>query len=168
MNAFGFNILLAIAWIAMTGEVSLFNAISGFLVGYGALWLIQPLTGTSSYFRRVFAWIRLVIMFHYELIVSSLQVAVDVLTPRHRARPAIIKMPLDVTSDAGLLLVTNLISLTPGTLSLDVSDDRKTLTVHAMFGDDPEAICRSLKSGMERWVIAAIEDSDGDPAEDTA
>ena len=81
----------------------------------------------------------------------------DVLTPRHRARPAIIEMPLDVKSDAGILLVTNLISLTPGTLSLDVTDDGRTLYVHAMFADDLDALRAQMKNGMERWVIEALE-----------
>ncbi|WP_439121762.1 Na+/H+ antiporter subunit E [Marivita sp.] len=157
MNTFGLNIILAIAWVAFTGSVSLTGLISGFAIGYAALWLIQPLIGTSTYFRRVTAWIKLIIMFHYELIVSSFAVAMDVLTPKHRARPAIIEVPLDVTSDTGILLVTNLISLTPGTLSLDVSEDRKTLLVHAMFADDHDALRKSLKDGMERWVIDAVE-----------
>jgi len=116
MNTFGLNIILAIAWVAFTGSVSLVGLITGFVIGYGALWLIQPLIGTSTYFRRVTAWVKLVIMFHYELIVSSFAVAMDVLTPKHRARPAIIEVPLDVKTDTGILLVTNLISLTPGTL----------------------------------------------------
>ncbi len=157
MNTFGLNIILAIAWVAFTGSVSLTGLITGFAIGYGALWLIQPLIGTSTYFSRVTAWIKLIIMFHYELILSSLEVAMDVLTPRHRARPAVIEMPLDVKTDTGILLVTNLISLTPGTLSLDVSEDRKTLLVHAMFADDHEAILHKLKNGMERWVIEAVE-----------
>lgn len=157
MNTFGLNIILAIAWVAFTGSVSLVGLITGFVIGYGALRLIQPLIGTSSYFKRVAAWIKLVIMFHYELIVSSIAVAIDVLTPRHRSRPAIIEVPLDVKTDTGILLVTNLISLTPGTLSLDVSEDRKTLLVHAMFADDPDALRKSLKDGMERWVIDAVE-----------
>lgn len=157
MNAFGLNIVLAIAWVAFTGTVSLTGLITGMVLGYGALWLIQPLIGTSSYFRRVTAWIKLIVMFHYELLVSSLAVAIDVLTPRHRSRPAIIEVPLDVKTDAGILLVTNLISLTPGTLSLDVSEDRKTLLVHAMFADDQDALRKSLKNGMERWVIDAVE-----------
>ena len=157
MNTFGLNIILAIAWVAFTGSVSLVGLITGFVIGYGALWLIQPLIGTSTYFRRVTAWVKLLIMFHYELIVSSFAVAMDVLTPKHRSRPAIIEVPLDVKTDTGILLVTNLISLTPGTLSLDVSEDRKTLLVHAMFADDPDALRKSLKDGMERWVIDAVE-----------
>jgi multicomponent Na+:H+ antiporter subunit E len=157
MNTFGLNVMLAVAWVAFTGTVSLSSLFVGFVIGYAALWLIQPLIGTTTYFQRVTAWIKLIIMFHYELVVSSIAVAVDVLTPKHRARPAIIEMPLDVKSDAGILLVTNLISLTPGTLSLDVSEDRKTLLIHAMFADDIEALRKSLKNGMERWVIDAVE-----------
>ncbi len=157
MNVFGSNVLLAVAWVAFTGEVTLPSLLVGFVIGYMALWLIQPLIGSSSYFRRVIAWIRLVVMFFFELIISSIAVTFDVITPTHRASPAIVDMPLDVKSDFGILLVTNLISLTPGTLSLDVSPDRKTLKVHAMFVDDPDALCRDLKAGMERWVIDAAE-----------
>ncbi|MEM8752430.1 MAG: Na+/H+ antiporter subunit E [Pseudomonadota bacterium] len=158
MSNFGTNMLFALAWVALTGSLSVASLLTGFVIGYGALWLVQPLTGESRYFFRVIAWIRLVVMFVYELFVSSFEVIVDVLTPTHRSSPAIIEMPLDVKSEAGILLVTNLISLTPGTLSLDVSDDRKTLKVHAMFADDPDALRHSLKSGMERWVIDAVED----------
>ncbi|MCK0149900.1 Na+/H+ antiporter subunit E [Marivita sp. S6314] len=157
MNAFGLNLVLAICWVAFTGTVSLSALIVGFIIGYFALWMIQPLIGNSTYFKRVTAWIKLIIMFHYELIVSSLAVAMDVLTPKHRSNPAIIEMPLDVKTDTGILLVTNLISLTPGTLSIDVSEDRKTLIVHAMFADDKDALVASMKNGMERWVIDAVE-----------
>ena len=157
MNVFTMNLVLAVAWAALTGTLSIASLATGFVIGYGVLWLIQPLIGASTYFRRVLAWIRLIVMFLYELLVSSVEVAWDIITPRHKARPAIIEMPLSVTSDTGILLVTNLISLTPGTLSLDVSADRKTLRVHAMFADDPEALCASLKNGMERWVIDAVE-----------
>lgn len=166
MSAFGLNLLLAISWIALTGSVSFANLIAGFVFGYGALWMLQPLVGQTRYFKRVIAWIKLVVMFHYELFVSSITVLWDIITPKHRAEPAIIEMPLDVRSNAGILLVTNLISLTPGTLSLDVSEDRRTLLVHAMFASDPDALIRDLKNGMEKWVIDAVEDPDALMTED--
>ncbi|MEL6677627.1 MAG: Na+/H+ antiporter subunit E [Pseudomonadota bacterium] len=159
MNLFSVNILLAAGWGALTGSLTLFSLTSGFILGFGILWVLQPLVGgTSGYFLKVFYWLKLIVLFHYELIVSSIEVVWDVVTPKHRARPGIIEMPLDVQSDFGILLVTNLISLTPGTLSLDVSEDRKTLTIHAMFADDPDELCHQLKSGMERWVRDAVED----------
>lgn len=158
MNSFAVNLIFAVAWAMLFGDVNALTLISGFVLGYGVLWLLQPLMGgRSSYFLRVWYWLKLIVLFHYELVVSSLEVLWDIVTPRHRAKPAIIEMPLDVKSDAGILLVTNLISLTPGTLSLDVSEDRKTLSVHAMFAEDPDAVIRALKDGTEKWVIDAVE-----------
>lgn len=159
MNNFAANLMLAAAWAMFFGAFSWLTLLSGFVAGYAVLWLLQPLMGAkSSYFLRVWYWLKLIVLFHYELVVSSLQVLWDIVTPSHRSRPAIIDVPLDVKSDAGILLVTNLISLTPGTLSIDVSEDRKTLKVHAMFADDPDAVCHALKSGMEKWVIDAVEE----------
>ncbi|HKL68665.1 Na+/H+ antiporter subunit E [Salibaculum sp.] len=158
MNTLAVNLLLAVLWSAFFGNFGLLVLGSGFVLAYLVMWLLQPLTGgPSPYFARVFYWIKLAILFLYELVVSSLQVLWDIVTPGYNARPAIIEVPLDVKSDAGILLVTNLISLTPGTLSLDVSEDRKTLSIHAMFADDPAAVCQTIKSGMEKWVIDAVE-----------
>ncbi|MEM1233075.1 MAG: Na+/H+ antiporter subunit E [Pseudomonadota bacterium] len=159
MNNLATNMMLAAAWAILFGGFTWLTMLSGFVVGYFTLWLLQPLTGTqSSYFKKVWYWIKLIVMFHYELVMSSIQVLWDIITPTHRANPAFIEVPLDVKTDAGIFLVTNLITLTPGTLSIDVSPDRKTLTIHAMFADDPEAVCHELKSGMEKWVIDAVEE----------
>lgn len=157
MNLFAVNLLLAVVWAMLTGSFTLASLVTGFVLGFAALWILRPLMeAPRSYFLRTLYWLRLIVMFHYELVVSSLEVMWDVVTPRHRSRPAVFDLPLDVTSDAGILLVTNLISLTPGTLAIDVSDDRRTLRVHAMFGEDPDAVRRQIKSGMERWVRDAL------------
>ncbi|MEO0359158.1 MAG: Na+/H+ antiporter subunit E [Pseudomonadota bacterium] len=159
MSNLAANLMLATIWAIFFGGFSWLTMTSGGLVGYGVLWLLQPLTGTqSSYFKKVWYWLKLVVLFHYELIVSSFEVIWDIVTPTHRANPAFIDMPLDAKSDLGILLVTNLISLTPGTLCIDVSADRKTLKIHAMFAEDPDQVVRTLKTGMERWVIDAVED----------
>ena len=153
------NIVLAGAWVAFFGTFSALTVVSGFMVGSLTIFLLQPLIGApTSYFRRGFFWTRLIVAFLYELLVSSAHVLWDIVTPRHRAVPAIIDVPLDVRSDTGILLVTNLISLTPGTLSLDVSPDRRTLRIHAMFAEDPDAVVRMIKTRMERWVIDAVEE----------
>lgn len=158
MTLFPLNLILALSWAAFVGAITLPNLAVGFVVGFAALWTLQPLLGGANpYFRRVYTWTRLIVMFHYELLVSSIAVVWDVVTPTQLSRPGIVEMPLDCKSDAAILLVTNLISLTPGTLSLDISDDRKTLYVHAMFADDPDEIIATLKNGMERWVREALE-----------
>ncbi len=158
MNLFALNVLLAVVWAGLWADFSILQLVVGFHVGFVALWLASPLfTDSSPYFRRAWRTLRLIGYFIYELVVSSVQVAWDVLTPTQLSTPAIVEMPLDVKSDLEILLVTNLISLTPGTLSLDVTPDRKTLIVHAMFVDDPDELTASLKGGMERMVKEVFE-----------
>lgn len=158
MNIFVLNIALAISWAALTGNVTLGGLLVGFAFGSAALYVTKPLfPGSDTYFNRAWRWAKLVFLFLYELVVSSIQVVWDVLTPQHKARPGIIAMPLDAKGEMEVLLVTNLISLTPGTLSLDVTEDCNTLFIHAMFADDPDAIREQMKTGMERWVIEATE-----------
>jgi len=159
MSLFLTNLLLAVTWAALTAGFTLSGLAVGFVIGFVALWFTQPLFGggQSPYFRRVWRALRLLVYFHYDLIKSSVAVAWDVLTPRHQAEPALIEMPLDVKSDVEILLVTNLISLTPGTLSVDVSEDRSRLLIHAMFAEDPEGLKRQLKDGMERMVREVFE-----------
>jgi len=77
-------------------------------------------------------------------------------TPQNKSKPGILAMPLEVESDIEIMLLANLISLTPGTLSLDVSEDRRHLYVHAMFVDDEAALVAELKTGMERRVLEAM------------
>ena len=66
-------------------------------------------------------------------------------------------IPLSTEDPLQIVSLANLISLTPGSLSLDVSPDRKTLYVHVMFVDDPDMIRREVKEGLERRVMEALE-----------
>lgn len=159
MSLFLLNIILAVSWAALTGTFTLAGLAVGHVIGFAALWVASPLFENKGggYFKRVFRWIKLIVLFHYELIVSSIGVVWDVLTPTHRARPGIITVPLKAKGEAEILLVTNMISLTPGTLSMDVNDDCNTLVVHAMFADDPDKIRKDIEEGMEKWVREAFE-----------
>ena len=153
MNLFSVNLLLAVVWTALTDSFTVGGFLSGYVIGLGALWLTQPLYGhTGGYFVRTLRIVQLALYFVYDLVMSSFRVAWDVLTPQDLSSPRILAMPLKAESDLEVLVVTNLISLTPGTLSLDVSPDRKTLYVHAMFADDPEAVIAGLQQGMEHRV----------------
>ena len=158
MIYFGVNVVIGVVLASYSGFFGLGTLIAGFTLGYGVMWAALRAAGVRTrYFRVMWRVFRLGVFFVYELIVSSVAVIWDVLTPQHLSQPAILEMPLDVKSDEEILLVTNLISLTPGTLSLDVSDDRSVLYVHAMFADDPEAVVRQLKTGMERMVREVFE-----------
>lgn len=101
--------------------------------------------------------LNLLLYFLWDLLRSSVEVAWDVLTPQTLAEPKMLLLPLDAKTDAEIMATANLISLTPGTLSVDVSDDRSTLLVHTMFGaSNPEATKAQLKRGIERRVLRVL------------
>jgi multicomponent Na+:H+ antiporter subunit E len=84
-------------------------------------------------------------------------VAYEVLTPGFQMQAAIVAIPLDAESDLEITVLANLITLTPGTLSLDVSPDRKTLYIHAMHVDDVEEFRQDIKQRMERRVMEVFK-----------
>jgi multicomponent Na+:H+ antiporter subunit E len=67
-------------------------------------------------------------------------------------KPGILAIPLDATQDSEILLLAMLINLTPGSVALDVSDDRKVMYVHVMYIDSPEAARSEIKHGFARRV----------------
>lgn len=158
MNGLVLNLLLAFAWAAMTGDFSFASLATGAVLGFFALWLSQPLTGIDAlYFKRLYRSVYLALFFIWELLLSSVKVAWDVIRPVPQNKPALIEVPLTVKSDFEILLLTNLISLTPGTLSVDVTEDRETLIVHAMFGEDPDDLTSDIKNGFERLIMGVFE-----------
>jgi multicomponent Na+:H+ antiporter subunit E len=156
MSLLALNALMTLCWCALTGSFAPANVALGAALGYLALWVARPLQPETSYFSKPASLIGLLLFFFYELFVSSLQVAWDVLTPKLRAKPDIVDVPLDLDDDRAITVLAILVSLTPGTLALDVSEDRRTLLVHAMFADDPDEVRRSIKDGLERRVGAVF------------
>ena len=156
MNPFSINLVLAVVWATLSGNLSIASLLVGFVVGYATLWAMQPLFPSSRYCSKAIGLLMLAAFFLWELIISSIKVAWSVVTPLRYSKPGIISVPLDVSSDTEIAVLGNLISLTPGSLSLDVSQDRKHLLVHAMFIEDPDDFRRELKEGMEQRVIDAL------------
>ncbi|RUM26335.1 Na+/H+ antiporter subunit E [Rhizobium vallis] len=156
MTAFLFRLLLAIGWVAVTGSASLLNLIFGFLLGAFALFIIREPLGGKTYPRRVWPVLSLAALFLKELSLSAWRVTVTVLSPDMKLKPGIFAFPLTVTSDFEITLLANLITLTPGTLSVDVSADRRTLYVHALDCSDPEATRRNIANGFERKIREAF------------
>ena len=156
MTPFTINLLLAFVWSALNGTISIIGLLVGFIIGYAVLFVLQPLFGKKRYFTALFDGIALILFFLYELFVSSLKVAWDVLTPVSLSKPAIIAVPIDTATDAELTVLANLVSLTPGSLSVDISDDHSHLLVHAMFVEDPDVFIQEIKRGMEQRVLGAM------------
>lgn len=157
MRAFVLNIFLALAWAALFGDFSTVDLVAGFILGYIALWLAQDVLGASTYFGKWRRITNLVLVFFWALIVANVRVAYSVLAPQSKMRPGIVAIPLDIKRDIEITLLANMITLTPGTLSIDVSDDRKVLYVHGMHVYDLEEFKHEIKDGFERLVREAFE-----------
>ncbi|PMR70011.1 Na+/H+ antiporter subunit E [Halomonas heilongjiangensis] len=140
------NLLLALAWVILSGDFTGLNLVVGLVFGYIALVLIEPqVEALKGYPGRVPRILRFLGFFIKELLMANFKVAFDILTPPWHMKPGVIAFPLEARTELEITMVANLISLTPGTLSLDVSDDRKVLYIHAMFLDDEEELRRNLK-----------------------
>lgn len=148
--------LLALAWILLSGSFTIPNLVLGFLLGWAALYLIREQVARSRTITPTWHVFPLMLLFAKELVLSAWKVAVLVLTPRMAPKPGIFAYPLTVDRDFEIVLLANLITLTPGTLSVDVSADRRTLFVHAIDCADPQSAIEDIRNGFERKIMKAF------------
>lgn len=151
------NVLLALVWSALMGNFDPPYLLFGFVLGYFILWLFQKPPRTQKYFREVPLVIEFGLFFLWEIVVSNIRLTITILSPRPKLRPAVVAIPLDLKSEVGIVLLANLITLTPGTLSLDISSNKHTLFVHIFDLDDPEKFVKKIKNDYERRVREILE-----------
>ena len=151
-------IILALGWAAATGSFTLPNLLLGLLVSGLSLAVVRQFVWTPRLLPRALRIIRLARTFIVELALSALRVARLVLRPDVNAhiRPAIVAFPLSAKTDAEITLLANLITLTPGTLSVDVSEDRRFLHIHVIDLADRESFIAGIAEGFERQVTEAF------------
>jgi multicomponent Na+:H+ antiporter subunit E len=151
------SILLALAWAALQGEIVLVNLVVGYAVGYAILWLLgRGGVMPSTLVARTGHAVGLAAFFAWELLLANFRVAVDVIR-RNRIEPAVVGIPLDITSDGEILLLSMLINITPGSVTIDLSEDRGTLYVHVMHMRSADETRREIKRGFERRVKRLFE-----------
>lgn len=156
MNMYVLNILLAIIWVTVTGSASLHNLVLGFIIGAIAVALVRHQLGGTGYFSRMRRVSALFLLFLYELMNSAWTVARLVCRPHMDLAPGILRYELSLDTDSQIVLLANMITLTPGTLSVDVSDDKKYLYIHAIDCSDPDEIRRSIADGFEKKIREAF------------
>lgn len=147
-------ILVVIAFQLLGWDTTASRLFLGGIIIFTLLWPLFYLIN-KSYFRKLPKLMNLIVFFFKELIVANFYVAYDVLTPTTMMRPCIIALPLSAETDYEITILANMISLTPGTLSLDLSEDRKILFVHAIqFNEvDTEKLKSDLKNGFEKKLL---------------
>lgn len=156
MRMFIANLLLAFVWVLMIAEFSFAGLIVGFFFGYLLLWFAQSLIGGSSYFGKTRQIARFLLFFIKELIRANLRVAWHVVTPSSFFKPGIIALPLEPQSDFEATLLSNVLTLTPGSFSVDLSSDRRVLYVHVMDVEDADEMRQQLKEEYEKPLLEVL------------
>ncbi|MFD1736653.1 Na+/H+ antiporter subunit E [Bacillus salitolerans] len=147
------NILIAIIWMVLLEKFTFNYFILGFLVGSILLYIFNRYVPGTFYFRKVWAIIKLILIFLRELVLSNLEVVKVVYRRNIDIQPGIIAIPTDLKSNWEITLLANLITLTPGTLSISVSDDYTTIYVHAMDIRDKDEVILSIKNSFEKAIM---------------
>ncbi len=167
------NLLLTLAWLLLTGQFTPANFLFGFSITYLLLWLFQrgllPQSDgvqPKGYFLKVWQLITFSLFFVKELLLANVRVAIDVLRFRPQMAPALITVPLPNFSDAEVTLLANFITLTPGTLSLDVvaapegdqENQGRMLRIHAMHAGRTQRDIQRFCTQLEQQYVRRVQE----------
>ncbi len=157
MTYFLINILLSLLWASLQ-QFRPVDVVGGFVLGYGVIAILSTWLGTQAtqYVRRMPMLLLFVVYYIWELIKSNWFVIRALLRDPKSLKPGIIALELTAKTDLEIVLLNNLITFTPGTLGVDLSDDRRFMFVHVLDVPDPDALKASLKSGLERRLLEIL------------
>jgi len=140
--------------------------LNGFSVGHALLGLILAVVlplGTRPFWPQVplvrdrMGLLRFVLRVAKDILLANLAVALKVLGPVKDLQPGFVEVPLDLRDSFAITVLTSTVSLTPGTVSADVSEDRTRLLVHALHVEDPEALVAEIKQRYEGPIKEIFE-----------
>ncbi|MFC4388422.1 Na+/H+ antiporter subunit E [Gracilibacillus marinus] len=146
------NLIIALMWMFLSESYNFPSFLTGFIIGAILLFLLRRFIPDAFYLYRVWKVIKLIILFSKELLLSNIEIVKWVYKPGRDYNPGIFALPTDLKSNWEITMLTSLISLTPGTLSVAISDNNDVLYIHAMdIGDKEEAI-RAIKDTFEKAI----------------
>ncbi len=166
-----YSSVLALLWIILSSELTIYNYFFGFILSYLILIYVGELSfpvkrGAEKSFliivffkviltiiRRIWKSCVLIVYFLYELIKANIVVTIEILTPNFYMQPAVIAYPLELKTDFQISILTNFLTLTPGSLTLDVSSDKKTLFIHSMYVKDTDEFINTVKNKIEKKIL---------------
>lgn len=147
------NLLIAVIWMFLSNDWSAPRFTVGYLIGALFIGILNRFWPHDFYLKRMWAVIRLLALFMKELFLSGLAVIRQILRPRLNVRPGIFALETRLQSDWEVTLLACLITLTPGTLTLDVSRDGRILYIHAMDIQDAAQLSEQIKGSFEKAIM---------------
>lgn len=146
------NVFIAFTWMFLSNSFSPTTFLIGYIIGLVMLFMLRRFFTTRFYMGRVWAVIKLLLIFIKELIISNIAVLRVILKPKLNIRPAIFELPTDLKTDWEITLLSMLITLTPGTVVINVSEDMSKLYVHSLDMDDVDEAVSSIRNSFEKAI----------------
>ena len=146
------NFFIALVWMFMNSSMTASTFIIGYLIGLILIIMMRRFFKDRLYTSRLWATIKLTLLFFKELTLSNIDVLRVVLRPKMNIQPMIFALPTDLEHDWEITLLSSLITLTPGTIVLNVSDDQRILYIHAIDVDDVDDAIDSIKNSFEKAI----------------
>ena len=128
------NLFIAFLWMLLKDEdeLRISTFLGGFLVGIVIIFLMHRFFGSQFYLRRLFSIINLLFIFNWELILSSILIIKQILSPKLDIKPGIFTYKTELQGDWELTVLAMLLTLTPGSVVLEVNPDGDIFYIHAM------------------------------------
>ena len=140
------SLVLFIAWPVLNASWSLGQLLIGALLGLAIPLLTEPLRDERAILRRPAAALRLALVVLWGIVASNIEVAKRILGPEAAIHPGFVWVPLAITDPHGIVVLAGIITMTPGTLSAELSPDRRHLLIHAFSIDEAGALIATIKS----------------------
>jgi multicomponent K+:H+ antiporter subunit E len=144
------SLALWIIWLLLNNTAAPGHIVLGGLLAIFIPWFTAAFWQEKVLVRRPWLLAKFVVLVIYEILAANLIVAKLILGSQNKLQPGFIEVPLDLTSPLAISLLANTISLTPGTVSCDLSEDHKTLLIHALHIKDVEAEISMIKNHFEQ------------------
>lgn len=143
------SLVLWVSWLMLNESASVGHLLLGAALAIAIPWFTERFRPDRPRLRGPGTAVRLALVVLHDIVKSNVVVARQVLGPESRIRPAFVWVPLDIRDPHGIVALAGIITLTPGTLSSELSDDRRHLLVHAFNVDDPDALVAEIKQRYE-------------------
>ena len=150
------NLGIAFVWTLLQAEYSALNFLVGYVLGLAFLFVFRGQLDGRLYIYKWWSVFVLFLIFLKELIIANFIVIAQVLRPKLSIEPGIIAYSTELKTGGQVTLLANMISLTPGTLSMEISPDNSTIFIHVFNIDDQEKIVKGIRENFEKRIMEVV------------
>lgn len=151
------SLFLVLVWQMIMNDLSLGSLLMGFFLAWGIPLLTNVFWPQPPTLHRPLVLLKFTLRVLADIVTANLDVAKLILGPSSKLRPAFVEYPLELTHDFAISLLASTVSLTPGTVSSDISPDRKTMLIHGLDVADAQELIDTIKQRYERPLMEVFE-----------